>query len=444
MWPFRQKPVHRIRSSGAYWLLRNGIGDARQPLAKSLDCDVVVVGAGITGALIADALVGTGARIVMLEAHDVAGGSSAATTALLQYEIDTHLVELVERVGEQRALLAYRACFESFTRLEGRFPELLKLSNYRRRSSLYLADDEESVPILRAEQAARRAIGIDCEWLDGAEVGRRFGCRRPGGILSARGAELDPVRFTQALITGIERHGVPVFTRSRVRRIAARGERLVLETAEGHEVRASHAVIAAGYESLDFLQRKVATIVNTFALVTEPLAERARIDAMPLIWGSARPYLYLRGTPDGRLMLGGADLPFKNAAVRDLALPRQVRRLAQGYRELFGEELPPVAHAWAGSFANTSDGLPYIGAVPGLHPRLQFALCFGGNGITYSVHAAEMIRAHVESRAHALDEVFGFEREGADPPGACRSRDADLLPINSNSQAGTPTRIEPS
>src|SRR6185369_1972008 len=209
--------------------LRNGIGDARQSLTKSLDCDVAVVGAGITGALIADALVGTGARVVMLEARDVSSGSTAATTALLQYEIDTHLVDLVKMLGEQRALLAYRAGVDSFARLEERFPELLRLSNYRRRESLYLAEDDDAVPALRAELAARRAVGIDCQWLDGAQVRQRFGCRRPGGILSALGAELDPVRFTQALISGVERHGVPVFTRTRVERVQFSGERLVLE-----------------------------------------------------------------------------------------------------------------------------------------------------------------------------------------------------------------------
>ena len=431
VWPFRHNPAQRIRSNDAYWVLRNGIGDARPALAKSLDCDVAVVGAGITGALIADSLVATGARVVMLDARDAASGSTAASTALLQYEIDTHLVDLVKFLGERRALLAYRACVDCFARLEARFPELLKLSDYRRRESLYLAQDEAAVPALRAELAARRAVGIHCEWLDGTEVRRRFGCRRPGGILSALAAELDPVRFTQALVRGLERHGVAVYSRTRVQRVESRGDRLVLATREGPEVRATHVVVAAGYESLDFLPRKVATIANTFALVTEPLADRVRVDAMPLIWESARPYLYLRGTPDGRLMVGGADLPFRNATARDLTLPRQVTRISRAYRKLFDDELPRIAHAWGGSFANTRDGLPFIGALHGLPARLQFALCYGGNGITYSVHAADMVRAHVESRPHALDEVFGFAREGADPPGACRNGDADLLPIDS-------------
>ncbi len=152
---------------------------------------------------------------------------------------------------------------------------------------------------------------------------------------------------------------------------------------------------------------------NTFAVVTEPLS-RSGLATMPLMWESARPYLYLRSTPDRRLIVGGTDVPFKNAGARDLLLPRQVRRLQEQYLSLFGEELPTVAYAWAGSFAETRDGLPLIGRVPGMNPRLQFALCYGGNGITYSVHAGDIIRAGIEGRPHALDDVFGFGRLKSD------------------------------
>jgi glycine/D-amino acid oxidase-like deaminating enzyme len=131
---------------------------------------------------------------------------------------------------------------------------------------------------------------------------------------------------------------------------------------------------------------------------------------MPLIWESAQVYLYLRGTRDGRIIVGGVDLPFSNAHARDLLLPRQTRKLAQSYEKLFGVELPPIAFAWAGSFAKTRDGLPYIGRVPGMHPGLHFALCFGGNGINFGVHAGDMIRASIEDKSHPLEEVFGFGR----------------------------------
>ncbi len=413
MWPFNKSAANAVRSSEAYWRLRNGIGEAGAGLGESLDCDIAIIGAGITAALVADSLVATGKRIVVLDSRDVAQGSTAASTALLQYEIDTHLIDLTRELGAERAMRAYRACASSFELLERRFPELLPPAGYERRGSLYLASDDEAVATLRAELAARRGIGLSCEWLDGDELVRRFGCRRPGGILSALGAQIDPYRFARGLFASCARHGARVFARAKVTQIEEGRDALKLHTASGHVVTAAHVAVCAGYESLDFLPAGIADVNNTFALVTEPVARREWLATLPLIWESDRPYLYLRGTPDGRLIVGGADLPFKSTAARDLLLLRQVKKLAEQFQDLFGEELPPVAYAWAGSFAETRDGLPFIGRVPGMNPRLQYALCYGGNGITYSVHAGDMIRAGIEGRSHELDEVFGFGRLGS-------------------------------
>jgi glycine/D-amino acid oxidase-like deaminating enzyme len=410
MWPFRRNSASAVRSSEAYWLLRNGIGDAGTELDQSIDCDIAIIGAGVTGALVADALVATGKRIVVLDARDVAQGSTAASTALLQYEIDTHLIDLVQLLGAEAAMRAYRACADSFALLEKRFPELLPPSGYERRGSLYLAADEKSVAKLQAELAARRGIGLACEWLDSETLRARFGCARPGAILSAIGAQVDPYRLTRALFAASTRHGVRVFARTRVVRTEEGVDALRLHTGNGHVVTAAQVVVCAGYESLEFLPHDIADVNNTFALVTEPVARREWLATLPLMWESARPYLYIRATSDGRLIVGGADVPFKSNAARDLLLPRQVRKLAEQYRELFGEDLPPVAYAWAGSFAETRDGLPYIGRAPDVNPRLQFALCYGGNGITYSVHAGDMIRAGIEGRAHPLVDLFGFKR----------------------------------
>jgi glycine/D-amino acid oxidase-like deaminating enzyme len=363
---------------------------------------------------VADALIATGKRIVVLDSRDVALGSTSASTALLQYEIDTHLVELVGTLGAEPAMRAYRACAQSFALLEQRFPELLPQAGYERRASLYLAATEKDVGILRSELAARRGIGLACEWLEGEELRRRFGCQRPGGILSALGALVDPFRLARALFSSCRRHGVKFFARTKVAQLEEQGDGLLLRTANGHTVTAAHVAVCAGYESLDFLPTGLADVHNTFALVTEPLATLEKANTFPLLWESARPYLYMRATPDGRLMVGGADVPFKNAASRDVLLPRQISRVQQQYEELFGAELPPIAYGWAGSFAETRDGLPFIGRVPGMNPRLQFALCYGGNGITYSVHAGDIIRAGIEGRTHALDDIFGFGRLGTD------------------------------
>jgi glycine/D-amino acid oxidase-like deaminating enzyme len=411
MWPFRRSFAHGIRSSEPYWLMRDGIGDAHRNDGGT-DFDIAIVGAGISGAMVADALIGTGRRIVVIDAGEPGLGSTAASTALLQYEIDAHLSDLAKTLGPERATRAYRACADAIATIESRYAELLGLADYERRESLYLACDEKSEGALRVELAARRAIGLNVEWLEASELERRFGCRRPGAILSRLAAQMDPLKFTRALLAGCMRHGLAIRARSAVESIEDVDGRMRLAIAGGGAITANDVIVCGGYESLKFLPHEVADLDNTFALVTRPLDDPA-IAAMPLIWESSRPYLYLRGTRDGRLIVGGADVPYKSVGARELLLPRQVRKLAAGYAELFGRELPPVAYSWAGSFAQTRDGLPYIGPVPGMNPRLQFVLAFGGNGIIFSVHAGDIVRAHLEGRGHELDPVFGFHRNGA-------------------------------
>ena len=86
-----------LKSGYPWWAVRNGLIQAFPPLEKDLRCDVLVVGGGITGALIADELSHHGHDVAVIEQRDIGWGSTAASTALLQYEIDTHLLELAER-----------------------------------------------------------------------------------------------------------------------------------------------------------------------------------------------------------------------------------------------------------------------------------------------------------------------------------------------------------
>ena len=68
------------------------------------------------------------------------------------------------------------------------------------------------------------------------------------------------------------------------------------------------------------------------------------------------------------------------------------------------------AFAWGGTFAETKDGLPWFGPHPQHGPRVLFAMAYGGNGITYSMLGAGLLRATIERRAHPLKALFGFER----------------------------------
>ena len=90
-----------LRSDYPFWLLDKGIIHSYPSLLKNIRADVVIMGAGISGALAAWYLCHAGFKTVIVDKRHVGMGSTAASTALLQYELDTPLTELIAKRGER-------------------------------------------------------------------------------------------------------------------------------------------------------------------------------------------------------------------------------------------------------------------------------------------------------------------------------------------------------
>jgi glycine/D-amino acid oxidase-like deaminating enzyme len=109
-------------------------------------------------------------------------------------------------------------------------------------------------------------------------------------------------------------------------------------------------------------------------------------------------------------VVGGEDDAIDIPARRDARVPSKTRKLKRRLEDLRPDlEIEP-AFAWAGTFAETEDGLPFFGTHPACGPRQWFAMAYGGNGITYSMAGGALLRAGIERRAHPLQRLFGFDR----------------------------------
>jgi len=392
-----------------FWPLKNGLPATYPPLRQDLTCDVAVLGAGISGALMADELSRAGFDVVVLDKRDVAGGSTSASTALLQYEIDVSLVDLTKMIGRADAERAYQLCHESIDLLEGLAREMDAGCSFQRKKSVYLGTRKSDARMLQKEGEARRAAGIAVEYWDEADVSAHFYFSRPAALMSEQGAELDCYKFTHELLARAARNGARIFDRTTVKDYEPEGDGVRLKTDRGNTVRARQVVFATGYESQNYLPKKVVSLKSTFALASEPLEAFPGWWERCLIWTTARPYIYLRTTNDGRAMMGGGDDPFRNPDRRDWLVDKKTERLAEDFRGMFPAIELEVAYRWAGTFGETKDGLAYIGQVRQM-PQCWFALGFGGNGITYSVLAARIIRDALKEKPNADARLFRFDR----------------------------------
>src|SRR5271154_5461132 len=96
-----------LRSDLPFWTVRSGLLQVYPPLESDIRCDALIIGGGISGALLAHRLVMRGVECVLIDKRDIGYGSTSASTALLQYEIDTPLHQLRQQVGAAAAERAY-------------------------------------------------------------------------------------------------------------------------------------------------------------------------------------------------------------------------------------------------------------------------------------------------------------------------------------------------
>ncbi len=304
---------------------------------------------------------------------------------------------------------AYRLGVGAIDTLEQIIADLGHDCGFERKTSFYLASKTSHVKRLRQEYATRKRCGFPVVYLDEAEIAGLASFRAPGAILSDGDAQVDALQLTHGLMQRAIGRGLRAYDRCDVTKIEPTESGVLLETERGCRITARRVVFATGYESQQYLKQKVGSLHSTFALVSEPLESFAGWPDRALIWESARPYFYLRTTPDNRVIMGGEDVPFATAHQIDRLLARKTKKLVRHFEQMFPNLELEVAYSWAGTFGETKDGLAYIGQTPEF-PHAYFALGYGGNGITFSVIAAQIITDLHLRRPNADADIFRFDR----------------------------------
>jgi glycine/D-amino acid oxidase-like deaminating enzyme len=300
-------------------------------------------------------------------------------------------------------------CRESIGKLEKLASRLKIDCGFERKPSLFLARYQQEIPGLREEFQLRRKMGIKLEFFDAAAVRKRFPFSRPAALFSQDGGQGDPHRLTHGLLAAGQRAGLEVCDRTEMKRLEQTRRGVRITTKNGSVITARRAVIAAGFESKVLLKGEAGTLKSTYALISEPLPKISGWHKQCLIWDSGSPYLYLRTTAEGRVILGGEDEDFVNAKRLDVYISQKTRTLVEKFRRLYPAVPLEMAFAWAGTFGETKDELVYIG----LHPRFphaDFALGYGGNRVTFGLIAAEIIQDAFSGRKNPDAHLFRFGR----------------------------------
>lgn len=387
---------------GAY-----GVADVpSHRLAHPITTDVVMVGAGITGALLASTLAETGVDTIILDRRPPGRGSTAASTALLQFEIDTPLMHLADQIGMPNAAQAWRRSYRAVADLAATVTRLGLACDFRPRTALYLPGDVLGAGGIAEEGRLRRAIGLPSAFLSARELAAHAGIDRSAALLSHGAADVNPLQLTIGLLGHAVRNGGHLFTPAELAEVVPLTNRVEMVTTDGIELQARALVFATGYELAAGVPSEGHHHTSTWAFATPPQPQKLWPHA-DLIWEAADPYIYIRTTRDGRVIVGGEDEDLDDEAARDRLLPAKTAALQVKLAQLFPGIDVSADFAWAGTFGASDTGLPSIGAVPGMS-NCYAVLGYGGNGITFGVVAAGLIRNLICGENDPETDLFAF------------------------------------
>jgi glycine/D-amino acid oxidase-like deaminating enzyme len=390
-------------------LIKNGLLFSYPKLVRDIKTDVLVLGGGISGALTAHYLIREGIDCTLIDARTIGLGSTCASTSLLQYEIDTPLHELIKIVGEKKAVRSYKLGASAIAKLS-ELATKTGMKDFEMKKSLYYAAYKKDIPYLKKEFEARKKHGFKVKWLDEDQLFEQFGFSCPGGILSGVAAATDTYLLTHFLLQYNINKGLVVYDRTPVVSIKHNRLNVQLKTQEKLFITAKKLVYATGYEVVDFISKPIVKLTSTYAIASEASNSPIKPGKKDvLMWNTAKPYLYLRSTNDNRIIVGGRDEEFFSHIKRDKLIPQKSKQLQKDFKKIFPSIPFKTEFSWAGIFGSTKDGLPYIGAYKNL-PNSFFALGFGGNGITFSQVAGEIIASLLRGKKNRDASIFSFER----------------------------------
>ena len=346
------------------------------------EADCVVVGGGIVGLSTAwwRRREG-GGRVVLLEAQALASRASGRNAGFLITGTPEPLSRLVAEQGREAALGLWHRSRENRELLRAELLDPGKIDcDFLPEGSWIAAlpgtgQEEElgaSFEILREE-------GFEVEWREAAAVRAASGGGRLGGaIFQPRDGALDPVALCRGLAaTG----GFEVVAGARVAALEPAADGRVVVVADGGDWLAERVIVATNAYAPELLPHLVPEVrpVRAQMLATDP-GERLLTGAWYVNEGGE----YLRQTPDGTLLLGGARRTAEAAEVGVLEAPSgQVQGALDAFlRDVFPHLAGrPVRHRWAGTMAFTPDGQPRIGEAPGL-PGALYAAGLNGHGMS--------------------------------------------------------------
>jgi len=358
--------------------------------------DVAIVGGGITGITTAYRLQQAGKKCVVLEANTLGFGTTGGTTAHLNTVLDTTYSEIIKKFNKDTASRIKEATEDAIAFIRQTIADNKIDCGFEETSAFLFAQNNEQEKQLDDIIEGCQAVCLDYHVASQIPLPIPF-----AKAIEVRGqAKFHPLRYLYALAEKFEQLGGVILQNHHVVDQQEENDRYLLKT--DSDVVSAKTVIYATHIPLgvNLMHLRCApwrSYAMAFTLVDDKDYPQA------LVYDLHDPYHYYRTQEiDGKkyLIAGGEDHKTGHSDNTEA----NFLHLESHLRTYF--DINEIVNRWSSQYFESSDGLAYIGHVPGMPANTYVATGFGGNGMIYGTIAARVLLHLLTGQEDALIDIL--------------------------------------
>ena len=341
--------------------------------------DVLIIGGGLAGILIAYAMERAGVEYLLIEANEICGGISRNTTAKITSQHGLIYRKLVKKYGESTARKYWNAqeeALEEYRSLSQTIPCEFEAKD------AYVYSTARTAP-LRQEFTALKRAGIPAEFIRETPLPFPVSC----AIRFQNQAQFHPLKFAAGLVPTLN---IREHTAAR----AFDGNKVLTDCGR---IRAKNIVVTTHFPMFN---KHGGYFLKMYQDRSYVLALKGALDVDGMYLDASGQGLSLRNYGQFLLVGGGAHRTGKHGS-------------GWSEPEEFANQYCPgaeKAYYWAAQDCMTLDGIPYIGLYSKNTPGLYVATGFNKWGMTSSMVSAKILCDLIRGKQNRYSDVFSTSR----------------------------------
>lgn len=361
--------------------------------------DVLIVGGGMTGITTGLLLQKAGKSVMIVEAQTLAFGTTGGTTAHLNSFMEAPFTTIIRNFGRNKATLVSKAALQALDLIRKHVQEYQIDCSYKEVPGYIYAQNEKEAEELDSLLESFQEVG------QAVTVSNTIPVKIPftKAIEIPGQAQFHPTKYLYALAKEFEKLGGVIMQNCRITSVQENDILEITGTAGIHKAKnlvyATH--IPPGVNLLHFRCAPYRSYVLGVRLKNDEDYPEG------LAYDMEDPYHYFRTQEiegEKYLVAGGED----HKTTHEENTEQRFRALEAYVRKYY--EIDEIAFHWSSQYFDPTDGLPYIGHLPGHAQNMFVATGFGGIGMTNAHISAMLLTDIISGKESEFRELFDPNR----------------------------------